>query len=117
MFVIRIQHCCNSAPQYTTTKSWRGYIFTAVCVCVCLSVCVYGSACVQIPAERMNQFEHSFHLIIAYRTGWNPIEIGDLGSKVKVTVTQYPFFLYYPLLTSLLCISAQLCIIKMKFDM
>ena len=27
--------------NYTSTKSWRGYIFTAVClcVCVCLSVC------------------------------------------------------------------------------
>ena len=25
---------------YTSTKSWRGYIFTAVCLCVCVSVCV-----------------------------------------------------------------------------
>ena len=25
---------------YTSTKSWRGYIFNAVCLCVCLSVCV-----------------------------------------------------------------------------
>ena len=27
---------------YTSSKSWRGYIFTAVClcVCVCLSVCL-----------------------------------------------------------------------------
>ena len=25
---------------YTSTKSWRGYIFTAVCLCVCLCVCV-----------------------------------------------------------------------------
>ena len=24
---------------YTSTKSWRGYIFTAVCLCVCVSVC------------------------------------------------------------------------------
>ena len=24
---------------YTSTKSWRCYIFTAVCLCVCLSVC------------------------------------------------------------------------------
>ena len=34
---------------YTSTKSWRGYIFTSVCLCVCLSVCVSGSACEQIP--------------------------------------------------------------------
>ena len=26
--------------------------------------------------------------MVAYRTGSNPIEIGDLGSKVKVTVTE-----------------------------
>ena len=30
--------------------------------------------------------------MVAYHTGSDPIEIGDLGSKVKVTVTQYPFF-------------------------
>ena len=32
---------------YTSTKSWRGYIFTAVCLCVCasLSVCVSGTSC------------------------------------------------------------------------
>ena len=36
---------------YTSTKSWRGYIFTAVClcVCVCLSVClcVWLNSCEQ----------------------------------------------------------------------
>ena len=26
--------------------------------------------------------------MVAYNTGSNPIEIGDLGSKVKVTVTK-----------------------------
>ena len=26
--------------------------------------------------------------MVAYRTGSNPIEIGDLGSKVKVTMTE-----------------------------
>ena len=31
---------------YTSTKSWRGYIFIAVCLCVCVSVCVYVSVCV-----------------------------------------------------------------------
>ena len=23
---------------YTSTKSWRGYIFTSVCLCICVSV-------------------------------------------------------------------------------
>ena len=80
---------------YTSTKSWRGYIFTAVCLCVCLSVCVCVclSVCVseilvnKIPAERMHRFGRGFHLMVAYRTDLNPIENGELESKVKVTVT------------------------------
>ena len=55
--------------------------------------------------------------MVAYHTGSNPIEIGDLGSKVKVTVTYFPFFLHNSLLTSLLRISALLSSIKMKFSM
>ena len=78
---------------YTSTKSWKGYIFTAVCLCVCLCVCL--SVCVsvcpallvnKIPAERMNRFGRGFRLMAAYRTGSNPIDIGDLVSKVKVPV-------------------------------
>ena len=52
----------------------------------------------------------------AYITGLDPIEIGGLESKVKVTVTQYPFFLHNSLLTSLLYISALLCTIKLNFS-
>ena len=50
--------------------------------------------------------------MVAYCTGSDPIEIGDLGSKVKITVTQYPFFLHNSLLTSLLEFSALLCPIE-----
>ena len=87
-----------------------------LCVCECLSVCP-EILVNKIPAERMHRFGRGFCLMVAYCTGTNPIEIGDLGSKVKVTVTLYPFFLYNSLLTSLLCISALLCSIKMKFTM
>ena len=31
---------------YASTKSWRGYIFTAVCLCVCVCVCVCMCVCV-----------------------------------------------------------------------
>ena len=41
----------------------------------------------KIRAEWNHQFWCSFHLMVAYCTGSNPIEIGDLGSKVKVTET------------------------------
>ena len=55
--------------------------------------------------------------MVAYCTDLNPVEIGDLGSEVKVTVTFYSFFLYDSLLTSLPCISALLRTIKMKYGM
>ena len=50
----------NKFIFYTSTKSWRGYIFTAVCLCVCVSVCVSGFLVNKIPAERMNRFRRSF---------------------------------------------------------
>ena len=48
---------------YTSTKSWRGYIFTAVCLCVCLCVCVCVRPDIlvnEIPAERMHRFGRGF---------------------------------------------------------
>ena len=83
---------------YTSKKSWRGYIFTSVCLCVCVCVFVCLCVCVSVcpdflwtkfqPAERMHRFGRGFRWMIAYRTGSNPIEIGDLVPKVKVTVTE-----------------------------
>ena len=56
-------------------------------------------------------------LLVAYCSRSNSIEIGDLGSKVKVIVSLYPFFLHNSLLSFLLWISAVLCPIKMKFSL
>ena len=53
-----------------------------VCVCVCPAVLVN-----EIPAERMHWFGRGFRLMVASITGSDPIEFGDLGSNVKVTVT------------------------------
>ena len=41
--------CYVMLCYYTSKKSWRGYIFTAVCLCVCMcvSVCVSGTSCEQ----------------------------------------------------------------------
>ena len=77
----------------------------SVCVCVCLCVCECPDLFVnKIPAVRMHRFGRGFRYRFAYDIGSDPIEIGDLGSKVKVTVTQYPFFLHNSLLASLLYI-------------
>ena len=54
--------------------------------------------------------------MFAYRTGSDLIEIGDLGSKVKVTVTLNPFF-FMTFVNFPTCISALLCPIEMEFGM
>ena len=87
----------------------------SVCVSVCLSVCP-AILVNKIQAEQIHRFGRSLRLMAAYITGSDPIQIGDLGSKVKVTVAQNPFFLHNSLLTSLLCILAPLCPMKVKFD-
>ena len=43
---------------FTSTKSWRGYIFTSVCLCVC--ECVGCFLVNKISAERMNRFGRGF---------------------------------------------------------
>ena len=76
---------------YTSTKSWRGYIFTAVCLCVCVSVClcvcVSGTYCEQNSSRTDAQIWTRFSLNGCFPHWLAPIEFGDLGSKVKVAVT------------------------------
>ena len=48
--------------------------------------------------------------MVAYNTGSDHNEIGDLGLKVKVTVTQNQFFLHNSLLTSLFSLSLSLSV-------
>ena len=63
----------------------------SVCVSVCVCVCVQLLLVNKIPAERMYQFGRGFRYMVAYRTGSDPIEIGDPGSKVKIIVTENVF--------------------------
>ena len=65
------------------------YFHSSLSVCVCVCVCMSGSFLVnKIPAERVHRFGRGFRYMVAYRTCSDPIEFGDLGSKVKVTVTK-----------------------------
>ena len=41
----------NLNLYYTSTKSWRGYIFTAVCLSMCVCPALFVN---KIPAERIN---------------------------------------------------------------
>ena len=65
-------------------KSWRGYIFTSVCLSVCVSVCM----CVCVFVNKIQPNGCTNLDAVANCTGSDPIEIGDLGLKVKVTVTE-----------------------------
>ena len=101
---------CLFVCFYTSTKSWRGYIFTAVCLCVCLSVCVSGSSCEQNSSRTDESIWTRFslngclpHWLEPYWNWWPWIKgQGHL--------------LHNSLLTSLLYISALLRSIKMKFN-
>ena len=58
------------------------FVSECVCLCVCPTLLVN-----KFPAERMNRFGRGFREMVVHCTGPNPIDIGDLGSKVKVKVT------------------------------
>ena len=79
----------RNIQQIITPPRNRGEVLFSlqfVCVCVCLCVCP-ALLVIKIPAERMYRYGRVFRQMVAYRTGSDPIEFGDLGSKVKVTVT------------------------------
>ena len=61
---------------YISTKSWRGYIFTSVClsVCVyvCMCVCVWVCVCPflnKMPIEPLHRFWHGFRKMVANKDG------------------------------------------------
>ena len=72
---------------FTPPRNHGGVIISLqfVSVCVCVSVCL--SASEQNYSQTDAPTWTQFLLLVAYRTGSNLIEIGDLGSMVKVTVT------------------------------
>ena len=83
---------------YTFMKSWKGYIFTPVCLCVCLSVCQWKNSS-QKDALILTWL--SLNDCLQHALAWTLLKFGDLWSKVKVKVTQYPFSLHNSLITSL----------------
>ena len=73
--------------NYISTKIVNGLHFhcslpVCLCACVCLSVNI-------IQNDKIRQFGRDFLFRITYRTGSNPIKIGDIWLKVKVRMTQY----------------------------
>ena len=56
-----------------------------LCVCVCLSICEQNADRTNAPIWTQFLLNVCVH---SYSTGSDPIEIGDLGFKVKLTVTE-----------------------------
>ena len=82
-------------------------------MCVCVSVCQWTN----FQPNGCTKLDAVFAKFFLTGLARNLLKFGNLWLKVKVTVTQYPFFLHDSLWTSLLWISALLFSIKMKFDM
>ena len=98
---------------YTSTKSWRGYIFTSVClsVCVCVSVCEQNADRTATPILTRSSLNGCLLQSLEPYWNWWPWFKGQGHSDV------ISIFLQNSLLTSLLWISALLCLIKMKFSL
>ena len=100
------------------TLPWNrgGVIFSLQFVCVCVCVCLMF-ACEQKSSQMDGPIWMQFllngcfpHWLIPYWNWWPWVKGQGHSDVISI-------FLHNSLLTSLLCISALLCLIKMKFDM
>ena len=91
------------------------YYSLSMCKSLCVCVWVSGTSCEQNSSRTDEPILMRFALNGCLHHWLGPYWNCGLESKVKVTVTQYPFFLHNSLLTSLLYISVLLCLIKLKF--
>ena len=72
---------------FTPPEYRKGIIFSVQFVCVSVSVCVSRSACEQNSSRTEAPIWTRFSLNGCLPHWLKPIEFGNLGSKVKVTVT------------------------------
>ena len=106
--------------EYTFMKSWRGYIFAAVCLCVCLYVCLVRLCLwIKFQPNRWTDLDAVFTKWLLTTLAWTLWPYGNWWSWVKGQGHSdvIPMFPHNSLFTYLLCISALLFFIKMKFDM
>ena len=111
----------GSFLHLSSTKSWRGYIFTAVCLSVCLCVCVCLSLCLSVSKQNSSRMDTliwtRFSLngclpqwLKPYWNWWHWIKGRGHSDNISI-------FLHNSHLTFLHCISALLRPIVMKFIM
>ena len=113
--VYKRYHCVFLYLFYIYTKSRKGYILFSlqfVWSAVCVFVCVSGSACEQNSSRTDEQIWTQFSRNGCFSHS-KPVKLGDLGSKVKVIVTQYPFFI---ILCKLSYLVSQLSYVRSKWN-
>ena len=99
---------------YISTKAWRGSIFTAVCLCVCVSdsACEQNSWGSRTDEPIWTRFSLNGCLAHWLRSYWNWwLWIKGQGQSGTKSI------FWNSLLTSLLYISALICLIILKFGM
>ena len=98
---------------FTPPQNLGGVVFSLQFVCVCVFDSAYEQNSSRTDATILNIIfaKRLRILILMART------LLKLVTWVTVTVTQYPFFVHNSLLTSILYISALVCLIKLKFGM
>ena len=64
---------------YTSTKSWRGYIFTSVCLCVCECALRVN----KIPAEWENRFGRGFAKWLITALAQTRLKLVTLGQRSR----------------------------------
>ena len=88
MVCVCVYVCVCVSHFYTSTKSWRGYMFT-----VCASLSVGLSVCVSVSGQSSSGTNSSIWLrfslngCLLYCSGSNSMKIGDLRSKIMVSGT------------------------------
>ena len=107
------EYICLFSINYTSTKSWKSYIFIAVClyvyVCMCVCVCLCVCVCVCLSVKKFRAKECTD--LDAVFTKWlhttltrTLFKYATLGQRSRLQWRNIIFFLYNTLLTFLLCI-------------
>ena len=97
---------------YISTKAWRGSIFTAVCLCVRL--CLWTKFLGQ--PNRWTDLDAVFAKRLISTLARTLLKLVTLGQRSRSQWLKIHFF-FIILLTSLMYISALVCLTNLKFDM
>ena len=110
--------CVIFQPLYASMKTWRDYIFTSVCQSVCVSVFLFVKEQIFSQTGGCTGLNAVFVKWLVTELAQILLKLVTLGQRSRSQWRRLiTIFLDNSLLTSLLYISALLCLIKLKFGM